>query len=296
MSARVSVSPLSPARAWASSCSLRFTILLQDSDGRPYARALEQRRHDADALVGRLAEAAPARGPVGAEGPDLSADALGENARGSARGDAQAHLVGGLRVAEVGAVRAVDADEIDAQVGDVLAQALAHDLAGELRTLFRLCTGVGHLTFADEARSVADADFVCWRSRPAFAALDRQSVRTGLLQCNGGKICDDVGRDVAAGIGHLVQELLLGRAHGDRAAGTGDLAEHAVAFRVDVAPRKSEMREVGDVLQPGLGEITARDLPGALEKVADRRGAPESFPVVQPPAEGMRDRRDKERR
>src|SRR6185369_5870001 len=182
MSARVSVSPLSPARAWASSCSLRFTILLQDSDGRPHARALEQRGDDADALVGRLAKAAPARRPVGAEGPDLRADALGENARSGAGGDAQAHLVGGLRVAEVGAVRAVDADEIDAQVGDILAQALAHDLAGELRTLFRVCPGVGHLAFADEARAVADADLVSRCSRRPFASLYRYSVRTGLLQ------------------------------------------------------------------------------------------------------------------
>src|SRR6185436_18000730 len=165
MSARVSVSPLSPARACASSCSLRFTVLLQDGDGRPYARALEQRGHDADALVGRVAEAASARGPVGAEGPDFGADPLGERARGGARGDAQAHLVGRLRVAEVGAVRAVDADQVDAQVRDVLPQALAHDLPGELCALLRLGSGIGHLAFADEAGAIADAHFVRRGSR-----------------------------------------------------------------------------------------------------------------------------------
>jgi len=55
------------------------------------------------------------------------------------------------------------------------------------------------------------------------------------------------------------------------------------------------MREVGDVLQPGLCEIAARDLTGALEEVTDRGGAPEALPVIQAPAEGMRDRRDEKR-
>ena len=65
-----------------------------------------------------------------------------------------------MRVAEVAVVRAVDADEIDAQVRHVVSQPLAHDLAGEAGTLYRPGARVGDLAFADKTGAVAHAHFV----------------------------------------------------------------------------------------------------------------------------------------
>src|SRR6185312_9402534 len=148
----------------------------------------------------------------------------------------------------------------------------------ELCALLRLGSGIGHLAFADEAGAIADAHFVRRGSRLTSPAVHSHPVGPALLERNGGEIGHYVGRDVAARVGHLVEQLFFRGAHGDRAAGSGDLAEHPFTFGVDVAPRKSKMREVGDVLQPGLCEIAARDLTGALEEVTDRGGAPEALP------------------
>src|SRR5439155_22305355 len=94
----------------------------------------------------------------------------------------------------------------------------------------------------------------------------------------------------------LVEELFLGGAQRDRAAGAGDLAEHAVAVGIDIAPGKAELREVRYVLQSGLGEITTGDLACAFEQMPDRGRAPELLPLIEIPAECMRDRRNEERR
>src|SRR5437763_4689810 len=172
MSASVSVSPLSPARACARSCSLRFTPFLHDRHLRSHTRALEQKRDDADALLRIAAHAAAARRPVDPQRFHFGADALGELAGGGARGDAQARLVGRLRMPEVGAMRAVDADELNAQVGYVLAQPFAHDLAGEPGARHGFGAGVGNLAFADEARAIADAYLVRGGTGTAARALD----------------------------------------------------------------------------------------------------------------------------
>src|SRR3954468_1588649 len=142
ISASVSVSPLSPARACANSCSLRFTVLFQQRDLRPHARALEQERDDADSLLRITAHAAAAGRSVDPERLHLGADTFGKRARGSARRDSQAHLVRGVRMGEIAGVRAIDADDVDAHIGHVLAQALAHDLAREPGPLERLRAGV----------------------------------------------------------------------------------------------------------------------------------------------------------
>src|SRR5438045_10740 len=81
--------------------------------------------------------AAAARRAVDPERLDLGTDALGELLDQCAGCDAQAHLVRRLRVAKVAAVRTVDPDDVDADVADVVAQPLAHDLAGQARTLER---------------------------------------------------------------------------------------------------------------------------------------------------------------
>src|SRR5258708_34139308 len=117
-SASVSVSPLSPARAWASSCSLRFTILFKQCHLGPHAAALQEQRHHADPLLREAAYAAAARGAVDPERLDLGAAPLCELAPRRARCDPQPHLVRRLRMAEVAAMRAVDADQVDAQIRD----------------------------------------------------------------------------------------------------------------------------------------------------------------------------------
>ena len=118
----------------------------------------------------------------------------------------------------------------------------------------------------------------------------------GLAQRDRAEVGDDIRRDVATGIRHLVEELLLRGAQRDRAPGAGDFAEHAIAFAVDIAPWKAELREVRHVLQSRLGEIAAGHLPRAFEQVPDRGRPAEALPVVQTPMKGVGDRCDEERR
>src|SRR3982750_4739503 len=111
MSASVSVSPLSPARACARSCNLRFTVLFQQRDLRAHARALEKERPDADPLLRMAAHPAAAGRPVDPKRFHLGADALGERAGARATGEPQARFVRRVRMPEVAPVRAVPTDE-----------------------------------------------------------------------------------------------------------------------------------------------------------------------------------------
>ena len=54
--------------------------------------------------------------------------------------------------------------------------------------------------------------------------------------------------------------------------------------------RKSEPLEIVDVLAARIGEVSAGDLPGAFEQVADERGPPELGPLVGAPAEAVSER------
>src|SRR5438132_2071618 len=158
---------------------------------------------------------------------------------------------------EVAAMRAVDADDIDADVRYVVAQALAHDLAAEARSLDGLRAGVRDLAFADESRAIAHAHLVGRRSRAPAGALHRDPIGGSLAQRDGAEVGDHIRCDIAARVGDLVEELLFRGPQRDGAAGAGDLAEHAVAVAIDVAPWKAELREVRHVLQSRLGEIAA---------------------------------------
>src|SRR5436190_5436794 len=291
MRASVSVAPWSPARACANSCSLRFTVLFQQRAPGLHARALEKQRDDADALLRMAAHAAAARRAVDPERLHLGADTLGERARRRAGRDTQTHLVRRVRVAEIAAVRAIDADHVDAHLGHILAQALAHDLAREPGALHRLRTGVRDLAFADEAGAIADAHLEGSGALATAGASYGDAVAFHLGERDGSEVGDDIRRDVAAGVGHLIEELLLHRAQRDRPAGAGDLAQHTVAVGIGIAPRETELREIWDVLEPGLSEVTTGDLACAFQQVADRGRPPEQAPIVQAPAELAHQRR-----
>ena len=59
---------------------------------------------------------------------------------------------------------------------------------------------------------------------------------------------------------------------------------------------KAEAGEAGHVLDAGVGEIAAADLPGAFEQVADHRALAQQVPVVHAPAEFVQQRRQHQRR
>jgi hypothetical protein len=120
----------------------------------------------------------------------------------------------------------------------------------------------------------------------------RTRSRPGLLESRRGEVGDDVGRDVRARVAHLVHELLLHRAHGDRAARAGMLRhdERAVGERFE--HRIADARPVAHVAP--VGEVAARALRAALDDVAgdDARGKP--IPVVGRPAERVDHRRERD--
>ena len=70
----------------------------------------------------------------------------------------------------------------------------------------------------------------------------------------------------------------------------------AVPSAATSASGKAQAREIGDVLEAGIGEVAAGDLPGALQQVADDRAAPEPGPVLHRPAELVDLRRQEHRR
>ena len=94
----------------------------------------------------------------------------------------------------------------------------------------------------------------------------------------------------------LVEQLLLDGSRRHRAARTCDLGDDEFAVLADLADRKAEPGEIGDVLYAGIGEIAAGDLARAFEQVADQRAAAEHRPVVHRPAEFGDQRRHEDRR
>src|SRR5207247_4690291 len=126
------------------------------------------------------------------------------------------------RMPEIAAMRAVDADDIDADVRYVVAQALAHDLASQPRALDGLRAGVRDLAFAYESCAIAHAHLIGRRSRAPTCALHRDPIGGGLAQRDGAEIGDHIRRDVAARVGDLVEELLFRGAQRDGAASAGD--------------------------------------------------------------------------
>src|SRR5689334_21145006 len=134
--------PMSPTLSCANTYSLRFTVLYHQRHRQPLARAQDQERDEADAHTVVAAHDAVARRPIDPERLHLGAYALGKGPRRRTCGEAQTYFVGGMPMAEVAAVRAVDADHVDAQIGHVVAQALAHDFAGQARALHGLRAGV----------------------------------------------------------------------------------------------------------------------------------------------------------
>src|ERR1700730_2731944 len=111
------------------------TLCLEHRHLRLYLAARQQARHDADLLLRRLARAAAAGRTVGPQRLDFLADQRGLLPVGGTSGDAQTHLVRIVAAARHRTrMQPGDPQDIHAQLLELAAQALVHDLAGKLRT------------------------------------------------------------------------------------------------------------------------------------------------------------------
>src|ERR1022692_2746040 len=177
MSERMDVSPLSPARQCASSCSFGIARPLLDRHLRRNALPVDQRRDDADLLMDILAGAAPARGTVGVERLDFFADDHRPFCGRSPRRDTQADLVGMSGDVEGLAVHRSAPDKLDAKLRKLASQASADDIPCELRASDGVGSRIPDLAFAAVAREIPDADLELLRSSVALRAPDLHPVR-----------------------------------------------------------------------------------------------------------------------
>ncbi len=104
-----------------------------------------------------------------------------------------------------------------------------------------------------------------------------------------------VGLKIARGIMHLVEQLLLAGLCGHSTTGACDLGDDQRAVFADFADGKAEPRQVGNVLEAGIGEIAAGDLAGAFQQMSGDGSLAQQIPVIHRPAEGMDHRRQEQR-
>ncbi len=133
------------------------------------------------------------------------------------------------------------------------------------------------------AVEIGRADLERAGRRAAFHTPHTHAVAPELFEPDGREVGDHVGRDVAARIAHLVDQLLLDRAHRDRAAGAGMLGDHEGAVGRDLDHRVADALEMPDA--PPVREIPAGALGAALHDVAGDDAGREPVPVVGLPAE-----------
>src|ERR671912_1780029 len=92
----------------------------------------------------------------------------------------------------------------------------------------------------------------------------------------------------------LVKDLLLAGGRRDLPSRTWNLGDDNGPILADLANGKAQASQPRNVLVAGIGEVSARHLPGTFEKMPDQRGLAEPMPVVRGPAELMDERTDKE--
>jgi hypothetical protein len=102
-----------------------------------------------------------------------------------------------------------------------------------------------------------------------------------------GDVEDAVGRDVAGGVVHFIQDLLGTGHHIEPAAGIVELAQREAASRGDVGIRKADVDRVFRIFLAGVDEAAAGELRRALHQVPCERAHREFRVVVVAPTEAM---------
>jgi hypothetical protein len=85
-------------------------------------------------------------------------------------------------------------------------------------------------------------------------------IRPDLRDLNLRQVERDVRREVGGGVVDLVEDLLCGRATVDEAAGAVRLRDDEGSVLFDFRDRVAEVVQARHVLDPGVGEVAARDL------------------------------------
>ena len=230
-----------------------------------------------DDLACRFAGPAAAGRAVGVKGFDLVADPHRVGQRRGAGDDTNPDFVGfgvvsGVVGSQFGAMQRVDADQVEARFEHRQRrdrQALANDRQRQTRAGQGARAGIRHLAFADIAIDIANRDLQQAGGRRAASAADPHPIVAQVLHLYLAEIGHHVGLQVALRIVDFVQQLLLAGRGADPPAGRRHLADDDLAVFRDLADWKAEPGQPGDVLDAGVGEIAAGDLPGTFQQVAD---------------------------
>ena len=219
----------------------------------------------------------------------------------AARGDAQAHFVwfGAALTRDTHAMQARHADVVNANLGvgkAACAQAFAHDFLGEFRARQRIGSGVADFAFADVAVVITDHHFVGRRARPRFRARHAHAVFALLSEFHVGDVEYAVGRDVARGVVHLVENLLGAGHHVEPAAGVFELAQREVPVRADVGVREADVDGIVAIFFAGVDEATAGNLCCALHQMARQCAGCELGVIIVAPTESVEHGAEEQRR
>src|SRR6478736_3882563 len=271
------VLPLSPVREWAISRS--FTLCPHKADLRLRQLARQQDRRHRDHVARRLPRAAAGGRAVGIECFDLVADPDCLAEVFSAPGDADAHLIwfaGGRR--NFRAVQGIDADKFETQFacGNTRQlQPFADNLQRQPSAPQRARAGIGDLPLADIAVDIADRDLQRIGTLVAAPATYPHAIRSNLLDGHFRKIRYHVRLEILSGVVQLVEQLLLAGPRRHRAPRARNLGDDETAVLADFTDRKTEPRQIGDILVAGVGEIAAGDLAGAFQQMPGNSALPQ---------------------
>ena len=94
---------------------------------------------------------------------------------------------------------------------------------------------------------------------------------------------------------NFVKDLLLDGAQIDHATRAFGLGDRERAVRLDLGNRKPDIGKFGDVLEAGIGKISAGHLAAAFEEMAGERSGRQPVPVGPLPSE-LRDERAEHQR
>src|SRR5450830_701879 len=166
-------------------------------------------------------------------------------------------------------------------------QPFLDDIERQLAARLGARTGIGNLPFADVAVEITERGFEGGRPSATLSAADGYAVRTDFTDLDLRKIGNHIRCQIGLWIVNFIEQLFLAGGGRDLTARTGNLGDDGAAVGADFADRKAQSRQIGDILDAGIGKIAAGDLSCALQQMTDQRTLAKALPVVGLPAEFM---------
>ena len=132
-------------------------------------------------------------------------------------------------MAKAAAMHRINADDVNAQIRNVVDDASTHDFTRQTGTRQCVWPGVRNFAFAHPAGAITDTGLQGRRACAAGGLRDTHPVTAQGLNRDAGEIGHHVGRGVGGRVEYFVKQLFLHRARVDQPAGAGHFADHRCA-------------------------------------------------------------------